>query len=194
MFLQSFSVSFNPTLRYFLSIFLLLNFHIDTILPQACINWGIIFYSSIYTKHLEYKWKALSHMPMHTFSCLTPRPSQTPFSLKAQISGPCWWPLSLQLCVTRRLPVLPGQSPLDWHWTPSHLRENQAPAPNSSMRLQVKNQTSHFSPKAIVLQLLKLSSEKHRVFLFPNWPTICLTFKFLCKMTQIGFHTSFSDI
>lgn len=36
--LISFSVSFNPTLRYFLDIFLLLNFHKDTILPQACIS------------------------------------------------------------------------------------------------------------------------------------------------------------
>lgn len=176
MFLQSFSVSFNPTLRYFLSIFLLLNFHIDTILPQACINWGIIFYSSIYTKHLEYKWKALSHMPMHTFSCLTPRPSQTPFSLKAQIPGPCWWPLSLQLCVTRRLPVLPGQSPLDWHWTPSHLRENQAPAPNSSMTLQVKIKAATSLPKPLCCSSSNWALRNTGFFYFPTglqfvWPS-----------------------
>lgn len=36
--LISSSVSFNPTLRCFLDIFLLLNFHRDTILPQACIS------------------------------------------------------------------------------------------------------------------------------------------------------------
>lgn len=72
MFLWSFSVSFHPTLRYFLGIFLLLNFHKDTILPQACISWGSIFYSSIYTKQLEDKWKALSHMAMQTFFMFNP--------------------------------------------------------------------------------------------------------------------------
>lgn len=61
----------------------------------------------------------------------------------------CVWPAGAQFCLFRA------------PWTgPSHPRENQAPAPNSFMRLQVKNQSSHFSLKAIVLQLLKLSCEK----------------------------------
>lgn len=116
MFLQSFSVSFNPTLTYFLGIFLLLNFHKGIILPQACISWRSIFHSSIYTKHLEYKWKAFSHMPMHMFFMFNP--TSITNSLEAQISGSCWWPLSLQLCVTSRCLVLPVQSPLDWTFTP----------------------------------------------------------------------------
>lgn len=127
MFLWSFWVSFHPTLRYFLGIFLLLNFHKDTILPQACISWGSIFYSSIYKKQLEDKWKALSHMAMQTFFMFNPTSITKPLQadstkLRFLLVPPEFAVGCAQLCLLRA----PG-----WHWAPSHLRGDQTQHPTA---------------------------------------------------------------